>query len=239
VNVGGGRSAFYRLTGEVAPVRKSDLAFRVGGFVDKIVARPGGACKQGEVLAQLDTRDFLLRVEIARARLAQAQIGFKTATKELEREKELKAENASTAAAFERVEATFDQARLAQALAQSEMKSAEQALGDTKLIAPYDCVVTEQVKYDGESVQSGTTVFKIYDVKDAEFLFEAPERLLGQLPVGAKIKASVPSSGFSGVATITRVVPVISERTRTFRVYAQPDGAPVLTPGAYAEALLN
>lgn len=229
-----------RFTGEVDAPRRSDIAFRVNGFVAEIVAKPGARAKKGDVLATLDDRDFKIRLELAKARRDQAAVALDSANKDYQREIQLKKENASTAAALDKMKAGFDSAKLTLRLSELDVEAAELAMTDTRLVAPYDCIVAEQMKHEGENVQSGNPVFKIYDTAEPEISLTVPERLMGKVEVGAKLSVSVPAVGYSGQAEVIRLVPVISEKTRTFQLTArllEQDAR--IVPGSYAEATSN
>ena len=229
-----------RLTGEVAATRRSQLAFKQQGFIQIVKTKAGSVIKKGEVLAKLETQDFELRLDLAKARKEQGRVGLASADKELRRERQLASENASTATALDRVQAQFDQAKLAVKLAELDVTSAQRALDDAELIAPYDCVVADQLKDEADYVRPGDVVFTVYDTQLPEIRFAAPERLMGKITVGDTLQVLVPSAGYSGRAEIVRVVPIINERTRTFQVIAKPQASDQrIVPGSYAEALLN
>lgn len=235
-----GTAVDYRLTGEVDATRRSQVAFRVAGFLNTVTAKPGTVSKKGAILATLDDRDYILRLELAKARRDQAKVGAETAQRELKREMELKSANASTETVFERVKATADQARLALKLAELDVQGAELALKDTRLLAPYDSVVATQLKYEGENVPSGTAVYEVYDTSEPEITLTVPERLLGQVTVGTKLTITIPSAAYSGAGEVIRQVPIINEKTRTFRVTARLSKYdPKIVPGLYAEGVLN
>jgi RND family efflux transporter MFP subunit len=229
----------YRLTGQVSAPRRSQLTFRVSGFISSVLLKAGTKAKQGEVIATLDDRDFQLRLELAKARRDSAAVQVATAEKEYQREQELKKANASTASNFDRIKSSYDVARVALRLAQLDLEQAELAYKDTKLTAPYDCVVSTQFKYDGESVQMAppSPVVEVYDTGEPEVTLSAPERLMGQIQSGTKLKLTIPAAGFSGAGEVVRIVPVINERSRTFQVIAKFSSYDAkVAPGSYAEA---
>jgi len=230
----------YRLVGEIVAQRRSQIAFRVGGFIEEIEVKPGLLVKKGGTLARLESRDFKLRHDMAKMKKEGARIALESASREFKRENALKQENASTESNFDKVKNAFDQSQLALQMAEIELKNAENALNDVRLVAPYDCVVASQLKYEGESVQSGTAVFEIYDTASPELTLRAPEKLLGQMAVGESITVKVPSAGLSGTAKIIRIVPVVNEKTRTFNVTAQFDSVTdKLVPGLFAEGIVH
>jgi RND family efflux transporter MFP subunit len=229
-----------RFTGGVDAPRKSLLAFRQTGFIAEILAKPGTELKKGDPLATLDDRDYRIRLELAKMKAEQAKIQFDAAGKDYQREKELQKENASTAAAVDKMKLTFDSAKIALRLAELDAEAANFAFKDAKLLAPYDCVVAVQLKYEGENLQSGNPVFEIYDTAEPEIRLAVPERMFGQVAIGTVLSVSIPSANYTGKAKIVRLVPVIAEKTRTFQIIARLEKFDShIVPGSYAEATLN
>lgn len=229
-----------RISGEVASQTKSQISFRVGGFVQDLKLKPGEACKKGDVLAVIDGRDFKLALDMAVSQRDLARVALTNASQEYEREVQLKKENVSTEAIFDKQKASYDKSKLDLQLAELRVKQAEQAMQDTRLIAPYDCIVTKQLRNLGESVKSGDVVFELYNTTDIELNFAVPENLAGQIKVGDKLKVSIPTSGYSGNLEVTRLVPLVEQATRTFRVIVKaPEKDARLVPGLYAEAQLQ
>ncbi len=230
----------YRLTGTVSAIRNSQIAFRTAGFVSEIKVKPGKAVKKGEVLGTLDDRDYVLRLALAKAHRDQAKVALEVAEKDYKREKQLKDDNASTETVFDKMRAAYNQADLSLKLAEIELATAQNALQDTRLAAPYDCVVASQMKHEGENVPVGTPVFEVYDTSAPEITLQVPERLMSTVAVGAEMTVTVPSAAYSGKAQIIRMVPVIMQKTRTFEITVKlQDANAKVVPGSYAEATLN
>jgi RND family efflux transporter MFP subunit len=229
-----------RLSGEVASQTKSQLSFRVGGFIQDLKFKAGMTCKKGDVLAVLDTRDYKLSLDMARSQKEMARVALGNAQSEFQREEELKKANVSTESMFDKLKTGYDKARLDLQMADLKLTQAEQAMQDTKLTAPYDCVVTKQLKNVGERVNPGDAVFELYNTSDVELNFQVPERLAGKIKIGDKLKVSIPATGFAGDLEVVRLVPVVEQASRTFRVIAKaPDQDQRVVPGLYAEAQLN
>jgi RND family efflux transporter MFP subunit len=229
-----------RLSGEVASQTKSQLSFRVSGFIQDLKAKTGMPCKKGDVLAVLDTRDYKLSLDMARSQKELARVALTNAQSEFQREEELKKANVSTESMFDKLKAGYDKARLDLQMADLKLTQAEQAMQDTKLTAPYDCIVTKQLRNVGERVNPGDAVFELYATTDVELNFQVPERMAGKIKVGDKLKVSIPATGFSGDLEVIRLVPVVEQASRTFRVIAKaPEQDQRVVPGLYAEAQLQ
>lgn len=229
-----------RISGEVASQTKSQLSFRVGGFIQDLKVKTGFTCKKGDVLANLDARDYKLALDIARSQKELARVALANAQSEFQREEELKKANVSTDSMFDKQKTGYDRARLDLQMAELRLTQAEQAMQDTRLTAPYDCIVTKQLRNVGESVKPGDAVFELYATSDVEMSFAVPERLAGKIKIGDKLKVSIPATGFSGNLEVIRLVPVVEQSSRTFRVIAKaPEQDQRVVPGLYAEAQLQ
>lgn len=134
-------------------------------------------------------------------------------------------------------------AYLSAKMAETDSKIAHKALSDTKLLAPFNCVITKQFKSLGESSiggENGSTVYEIYETSSPEIRFQAPESLLGEVKIGDAIDIEIPALKLSLPGKVIRYVPIISDQSRTFLIIAQldkPDSRVV--PGYFAEGVLK
>jgi multidrug resistance efflux pump len=141
---------------------------------------------------------------------------------------------------FDRMRDASDQAKLSFRLAELDEKAARIALNDTKLLAPYDGVVTMQRKHESEFVNSGEYVLELYDLSSTEISFSAPEQRIGDITPGNPIEVHVPARNTKFETTISRMIPVVTDRGRTFQVFASlPQAQKNLPPGVFIEVVLN
>jgi multidrug efflux pump subunit AcrA (membrane-fusion protein) len=64
---------------------ESRLSFRVAGTVERVAVKVGDTVRPGQMLAELDPRDYELQVEDAEASLAQARARARNAESNLDR----------------------------------------------------------------------------------------------------------------------------------------------------------
>ena len=232
-----------RLGGQVVSQGKMLLAFQTPGTINKLIAKPGMFFKKGDVLGELDSRDIALRSEAAKLRYEQALNAKKIADRDYKIEKDLHAQGIGSRVQFENVGLNAENANLSARMAETEYKIAEKAVADTKLRAPFNCVVTRQIKSLGESSMGGNdgnAAYEIYETSSPEIRLQAPESLLGKIKIGDAIELEIPALKIKLPGKITRFVPIISEQTRNFLVVAelnQPD--PRVVPGYFAEGILR
>ena len=236
-NTGGGMKS--RFSGSVTTRSKASMAFKVSGFIDEILVQTGQGCHKGDVLAKLDPRDYKINRDMAQAQLNLARVALTNATREYNRENALYKQKASTDSNFDRLTAGLDKAKIDVQMAELRLQQASQALEDTVLKAPYDCVVTKQVKNAHENVAVGAAVMEIYNIADLEFQFSVPENMAGKLVVGDKLDIQVPATGFTEKLEIIRLVPVITDINRSFQIVVRaPANDSRVVGGLYAEAVM-
>lgn len=111
------------------PFKETELSFRVGGPIDHFEVYAGNYYHRGDIIAEIDSRDFRIRKERAEAIYHQAKAEF-------ERIKVLYEKNNLSASAYEKARADYTSAKTAYETAVNELE-------DTKLIAPFDGYIGE------------------------------------------------------------------------------------------------
>ena len=199
----------------------------------------GERVKRGQIMAQLDDKDFELRRKMAQNSFEQSRITLDQARKDLRREEQLKRENVTTAAALESRSNALANAEIAQTQVALNLQQIQNSIADTKLAAPYDGVISRRLKVEGDYVGVGAAVYEILSTANTEISLRVPENFFNKIKFGQMLKLSLPSSNQTGRMRVTRVVPFIQENSRTFEVLGQPEGlGEALVPGQFVEAQL-
>lgn len=132
------------------PLRTSELSFRVSGPVDQFDSYAGNFYKQGQVIAQIDPRDFRLRKEQTEAVYRQAKADF-------ERVEALYHKDNLSASAYEKSRADYISAKTA-------FDKASADLEDTRLVAPFDGYVGEVYIEKFQDVRAAQRVISLVDI---------------------------------------------------------------------------
>ena len=215
---------------------ESRLGFRVAG---KLVQRPvelGQAVRAGQLLAQLDARDYRLAVQAAQAQVAAATTQRDLAQADYERFAQLKAQNFISGAELDRRRATAQaaQAQLTQALAQASSQGNQENY--TQLRADADGVVTAIEAEPGQVLEQGQTVLRLAQGGARDAVFAVPEDLVGQLRVGQEVAVRPWGAAAEGAAklraTVRDIAASADPMTRTFTVKAALSGSPLPPLGA-------
>ena len=215
---------------------ESRLGFRVAGKLVQRHVELGQAVRAGQLLAQLDARDYRLAVQAAQAQVAAATTQRDLAQADYERFAQLKAQNFISGAELDRRRASLQaaQAQLTQALAQASSQGNQENY--TQLRADADGVVTAIEAEPGQVLEQGQTVLRLAQDGARDAVFAVPEDLVGQLRVGQEVAVRPWGGAAEGAAKLRATVRDIAASadpvTRTFTVKAALSGSPLPPLGA-------
>mgnify|MGYP000323616094 FL=1 len=230
--------------GEVKARVESRLGFRVAGKITRRAVEAGQHVKAGQLLAQLDPRDYQLAADAGRAQVTAAATQRDLAAADFKRYKELKEQNFISGAELERREATLKAAQATLEQAQAQLAGQGNQTGYTQLVADVSGVVTAVEAEAGQVVAAGTPVVRIAQDGLRDVVFAIPEDKLARMPVGAAVSVRSWSGGDALKGTVRELAASADPVTRTYAVKvtlagqeALPLGATVyVTPAAAAPA---
>jgi len=150
-----------KLPGYVEPAEDLWVKSEVSGQVVQILAKEGTHVKQGQVIAQVDDRDY-------RSRLARIEANLKLANLEYERIYSLDKKKITAANRLDEIEA-----RLTDVSAQRD--EATLALSRTRILAPIEGLVNEIIAKQGNFLGVGDPVAQILRVSDVKVTVGIPE----------------------------------------------------------------
>src|SRR5919109_1158985 len=158
------------VVGTVRSKLHAALEAKVSGRLEQILATPGQTVKAGELLAQLDAREI-------QARLDQALALREQSGRDTERLRGLLAQNAVARQEFETVESRYR-------VAAASVTEAETMLGYTKIVAPFDRVVTRKLADVGDLATPGRPLLELDDPKRLRLEADVPEALINRVQLG-------------------------------------------------------
>ena len=232
---GAGRERIF--TGVAQAGTKSRWSFKVSGTLLQLNAKVGDRVRMGQVMAELDRRDYQLRVLEAAAALAQARAELENAQANLKRIRGLyENDNASEAdldSALTRVqvtEATIDSIEKHKSLAELQVEYCV-------IKAPQDGSVSEVLVEINENVQAGQVIVVVTSGGQPEVLVDVPEVLIAEVNQGSAVRvsfAAVPGRFYAG--RVTEVGVSASQALSTFPVTVRLDRSDRrILPGMAAE----
>lgn len=147
-------------TGIISEAAEVNLAFMVAGPIKKIHVKEGDYVQKGQLVAEIDTRDYEIQAGVARAQYEQMKAEYDRLT-ELNKRESVADNDYEKAVAGEKMLAI-------------QLKHAEDQLADTKLYAPFSGYI-QNVKYHAkELINTGMTVATLLDVNSYSVEVDLP-----------------------------------------------------------------
>src|SRR3954466_2691831 len=241
---------YFEATGNTAAVNSANLVARVQGFLTEIAYQDGAAVKKGQHLFTIEPEPYQLKLQQAQASEAAAQATTTQTQADFERQQELVQRQAASKAAFDTATANRDNAKAKLLQAQADTKQAQINLDYTRVVAPFDGIVTARQVSIGELVGgTGTQVLATIVQLDPIYVnFTASERdvlhvrdmlfkrgqtaanLLGTpIEVGLQTDAGFPHKG-----KLDYIAPLVNQGTGTLAARAElPNESRLMLPGFF------
>ncbi len=226
-------------TGTVNPVATVQVGSYVSGPIQAIYADFNAQVKQGQLIAKIDPRPFQMKVDEAKAALANAQAQMRKDQADAEykrisaqRQDQLyqaqvvsadAADSARSAYRQAAAQVALDQANIAQQ--QSALKEAEVNLDYTNIVSPVDGVVVSRNVDVGQTVaasfQTPTLFLIARDLTRMQVDANVSESDIGGIQPGQAASFSVdafPDREFSGTVSQVRQAPITVQNVVTYDV---------------------
>lgn len=241
---------YMEVTGSTAAFNRVDLVARVQGFLDKVGYQDGAEVKKGDLLFQIDKKDFEIQLQIAEATQAQQEALLLQADADLKRKQDLVKTAAVSIAQVDESRAKRDSTLAALEQAKGQVAQARRNLDYTTIVAPFDGTVSARYVDPGAMVGAGepTKLATIVQQKPIYVKFNIDEQQvltvreqmriagvklsdLGPIPVGIGLQTE---QGYPHTGTLDYVAPEIDSSTGTLAGRAIFDNKDnVLTPGLF------
>jgi RND family efflux transporter MFP subunit len=227
-------------TGYVAPQRKASISSKATGRLEWLGVLEGSRVKRGELIARLENRDVSAalgeaqaNVGVARANLVQANAELVDAGNAYRRASDLLAQKFVAQATVDTALARYNKARANVAAtkasivaAQANARSAQVALDQTLIRAPFDGVILTKNANVGDNITPFSSaadtkgaVVTMADMDTLEVEADVSESNLAKIAVGqpAEIQLDAfPSLRLAGV--VARMVPTVDRSKATLMV---------------------
>lgn len=239
------------LHGVAEPARRAVISAPVEDILTSIAVEEGQRVAAGDPLATIDDRVTRAAYEAARVRaeamggVLGAEAEVETATRQLDRIREMMDAGASGVTELEdaelrlkRAEAALLTARELKQQAEHDAKLHWERLERCQIRAPFDGVVARVEAEAGELVRIEDPVLVLVSVEMLRVEFHLPVSMYRGLQLGdeATLHASAPV-GRPIRGTLAMIEPIIDPATRTFRCVFEVDNASGMMPAGFTATI--
>ena len=241
-----------RYSASIDAATRVDLAFKVGGYVDRItkvkgsdgklrLIQEGDSITQNSELASLRKADFANRLAEAQAAQAEALVARDQAQLDFDRNEKLMAGNAIPKAQFDTIRTRLDAAVARITGAKARVDEATTMLHDSTIRAPFTGSLARRNLELGVLAAPGVPAFTLTDVRSVKVVVGVPDLVRGQLSLGGETEIAcdaIPDRPFQG--HITRIAGIADPRSHVFEVeITVPNSDNLLKPGMVASVVLG
>jgi len=168
-----------QFVGRVEAAQTVDIAFQVGGRLERFPVEEGQEVSEGDLIAQLELQDF-------RRAVRQAEVKLEQSRSDLSRQESLFERNAAPQVALENARTAYD-------LAEVGLDQARQNLEYATLTAPFDGFISRKFIDNFTSVQPGAPIARLQDSSELRVAFNVPEDLIALVnEADVVVRASFP-----------------------------------------------
>ena len=232
-------ASYIPLTGSVRAVDSATVKAKVAGELRSLSVREGMAVNKGDIIGQIDTTDYELRIQERQAQLRQAEAQLLTAQRNADANQQLVARGFISENSSANTVSALDAAKAARDTVQFQLDQALKALGDTRLIAPISGMVAERFALPGEKLSPDNKVLSIVSTEKLEAELAVPAQDLVGIQIGQRLDLHVEGVDTAQAAKVLRINPATSGSSRNVMVYLQLEGpTSKLRIGAFVQGLL-
>jgi len=167
--------------GTVVANHTVELAFRVPGQINKWPINEGQELETGQLVAQLDQRDYKAALGRVQAQYAGAAATRKEAAANFSRAKQLLPSGAIAQATYDEMKAVYENAKARESSIAQEIRKARLDLEYTTLTAPFAGIVSVKYVENFENVKAQQPVIKYEDIHSIDIVIEIPEFVWGRV----------------------------------------------------------
>ena len=184
----------YNFPGEIKPEKEINLSFRVSGPVSEFTGETGTKVKKNQLIAKIDERDFIVKINSLKARLEASKARLKDSKLQYQRYSSLFKENAESKSVLDKSESEYKALKSKTKELETMLEQAKNALEDTNLRSPVNGYINQIYGEKHETIASGQPIVSIVDTSSIEIEIFIPEFLISRQKNFENFNFSIPSS---------------------------------------------
>lgn len=167
-NLEGSYSVMTRFLGVVEAATDSNVGFEVAGVLASLTAKEGDFVTTGQVLGELDTRQQRAALSLARAQEKEVAAQLRLAELNYERVDALLAQSLVSQRDADDARLTLQATSARLETTQASVRNAEIVIEKSRLLAPFDAVVSQKISEPGSIIGPNVPVLRLVSVGERE-----------------------------------------------------------------------
>lgn len=212
-----------KLTGNIEPWESVNIMPDISGKVKKIYVDNGDYVKEGQILAELDTRSMVLMLQQAKSGLSVAESNYNDASKNWDRIKTLFEKGTATSQQYEKAQLGYEASKAQLEQAKAALDIAQYQLDVSIMKAPFSGIIASKNMNEQETINpmmpGGSGVLTLADLSKVKIQVAIPENQFRDVSAGLEASLQMdayPDEAFTG--KVSKIDPTADSQTRTFGV---------------------
>lgn len=203
------------VTGTVVSRNNSQIAAEVSGRLI-MLADLGSHVSKGQVIAKLDPQPLTLQLREAKANTQSAEATAAFQSAEVKRKQALVDKKLIAEQSLEETISAYNRAKANLAAEQAKLAQIKQDLAYTELKAPFEGIVAERLRNQGEFVNNGNAIIRLVETANIEASLYAPLTAYRYLQQSDDLQIKSPLG--ESRAPIKSIIPVADTRSHLMEV---------------------
>jgi membrane fusion protein (multidrug efflux system) len=195
---------YAEIQGDVVPEYMNQISSETGGRLMKLLVKEGDQVSAGQLLASVD-------MEPLQKQLIELETSLTLATDLYERQKRLWEQKIGS-------EVQYLQAENTKVRLEKSMESLQSQLNKANIYAPISGVIDQLNYKQGDVAPPGMPIMRLINTRVLKVSAEAPERFVGTVDKGDRVKVRIPALNLEQDARISLVGKVVHPSNRTFKI---------------------
>jgi RND family efflux transporter MFP subunit len=227
------------VSGTLKAVRTAMVKARVAGELVMLDVREGDPVKMGQIVAQVDSTEFLARQRQAQQQAEAARAQVEVAQRQFDNNNALVNQGFISKTALETSIANLNGAKATYQAALAALDVSTKALDDSVLKAPLNGFVSQRFAQPGERVAPEARIIEIVDLAQFELEATITSAEAMNVKLGQIAKLIVEGTSQEISASVLRINPSTQTGSRSVLVYLGLQSHPLLRQGVFVQGSLG
>jgi RND family efflux transporter MFP subunit len=227
------------ISGTLKAVRSAMVKARVAGELILLEVREGDAVKMGQIVARVDSTEYLARQTQNNQQAEAARAQVEVAQRQFDNNNALVSQGFISKTALETSIANLSGAKATYQAALSALDVATKALDDSVLKSPLNGFVSQRFAQLGERVVPDARIIEIVDLSQLELEATLTSAEAMNVKLGQIAKLNVEGTTEEVSAKVLRINPSTQTGSRSVLIYLGLQSHPILRQGVFVQGSLG